>query len=169
MGGPSLVSSTASQLGGQTGHEQVQNSVMIHSGEGKAVVLTEDKFRAGISETLLKKSGKRGSSDMGDSGICSPPLEGGRVKTGSTTIMENGASGQPGTNQDTLQRPNDHEYENLVEGSVEDRVPIVLPPGARRVLPIPPGAVPVLGSGPNLGNGRKPLPKPPDTMIRSGH
>ena len=81
-----MVSSTTSQLGGgQT--EQVQNSVMIHSGEGgKAVVLTEDKFRAGISETLMKKSGKRGSSDMGDSGICSPPLlEGGRVKTGLAT------------------------------------------------------------------------------------
>ena len=169
MGGPSLVSSTASQLGGQTGTEQVQNSVMIHSGEGKAVVLTEDKFRAGISETLLKKSVKRGSSDMGDSGICSPPLEGGRVKTGSNTIMENGASGQTGSSQDTLQKPTDHEYENLVEGSAENRVPILLPPGARRVLPIAPASASIPGSGPNLGNGRKPLPKPPDTMIRSGH
>ena len=60
LGPPSATTST-----------QEVHSVMIHSDGGKAVVLTEDKFRAGMTDTLKKNRAQ--SSDMGDSGICSPP------------------------------------------------------------------------------------------------
>ena len=57
------------------------NPILMSRGDGKSIVLTEDKFRTGLTDSLKKASTvvrrssslKKGSSEMGDSGICSPP------------------------------------------------------------------------------------------------
>ena len=84
LGPPSATTST-----------QEVHSVMIHSDGGKAVVLTEDKFRAGMTDTLKKNRAQ--SSDMGDSGICSPPP---------LKLVQSNA----------IAEHKEHAYENLEEG-----------------------------------------------------